>query len=182
MTCRDLFEDADGVRRPKVNGPLDLRLGTSNKRELCGTCGLPAVTCAGHFGHIALELPVYHVGFLKATIEVLQAICKTCSRVLLSEEAREPYVRAMRKPGVEGLKRNAIRKRALAECKKVAVCPWCHGVNGLVKRVTAAPTFRVVHDRSRFKGAVVESAAEAFSSSLVRGDRGMWSSIAHALP
>ena len=32
--------------------------------------------CAGHFGYVALELPVFHVGFFKAVISILQKICK----------------------------------------------------------------------------------------------------------
>jgi DNA-directed RNA polymerase III subunit RPC1 len=32
--------------------------------------------CAGHFGHVTLELPVFHVGFFKAVISILQKICK----------------------------------------------------------------------------------------------------------
>jgi len=68
---------------------LDARLGVSDKGAVCGTCGKGQKDCAGHWGHIELELPVYHIGFLRATTTVLQNICKTCSRVLLSEEDRK---------------------------------------------------------------------------------------------
>ena len=34
------------------------------------------VDCEGHFGHIALELPVFHIGYLKAVTSILQKICK----------------------------------------------------------------------------------------------------------
>ena len=32
--------------------------------------------CEGHFGHIELELPVFHIGYFKATVTILQRICK----------------------------------------------------------------------------------------------------------
>lgn len=32
--------------------------------------------CNGHFGYISLELPCFHIGYFKAIISVLQAICK----------------------------------------------------------------------------------------------------------
>ena len=35
-------------------------------------------------GDITLSLPVFHIGFFKHTIAILQAICKTCSAVLLN--------------------------------------------------------------------------------------------------
>ena len=39
--------------------------------------------CEGHFGHIELELPVFHIGYFKATVTILQRICKVyrCLRV-----------------------------------------------------------------------------------------------------
>lgn len=34
--------------------------------------------CAGHFGYIKLVLPVFHIGYFKAIISILQEICKVC--------------------------------------------------------------------------------------------------------
>jgi DNA-directed RNA polymerase III subunit RPC1 len=34
--------------------------------------------CAGHFGYIKLVLPVFHIGYFKAIIAILQEICKVC--------------------------------------------------------------------------------------------------------
>ena len=67
-------------------GPLDLRLGVSEKNRECATCGLSLVDCPGHFGFVKLSLPVYHVGFFKHVIAILKSICKKCSRVLITEE------------------------------------------------------------------------------------------------
>lgn len=50
--------------------------GTTNKDSTCETCGKKVTDCVGHYGFIDLELPVFHVGFFRATINVLQSICK----------------------------------------------------------------------------------------------------------
>ena len=60
----------------------------SVKDALCGTCGKGLNDCVGHFGYIDLELPVFHVGYFKAVITVLQTICKTCSHVLLNDKMK----------------------------------------------------------------------------------------------
>jgi DNA-directed RNA polymerase III subunit RPC1 len=63
-------------REPAPFGVLDPRLGISAKADACGTCGRNLSECPGHWGYIQLELPVFHIGFLKATITLLQNICK----------------------------------------------------------------------------------------------------------
>ena len=77
-------------RTPAPYGPLDPHMvhrchicsvahggqGISDKAGTCETCGLRLSDCAGHFGVMQLELPVFHVGFFKATLTVLQRICK----------------------------------------------------------------------------------------------------------
>ena len=79
---------------PNDNSPLDPILGVSNsKGNICATCGKEWKDCPGHFGHIKLALPVFHVGFFEKTIQTLQVICKRCRRVLLSpakNESRNP--------------------------------------------------------------------------------------------
>lgn len=32
--------------------------------------------CAGHYGYIKLVLPVFHIGYFKAIVSILQEICK----------------------------------------------------------------------------------------------------------
>ncbi|KXZ56345.1 hypothetical protein GPECTOR_1g305 [Gonium pectorale] len=83
---RSLYKMPERVPHP--NGVLDRRLGVSNKNYVCETCGQKLADCAGHFGYIRLELPVFHIGYFKNTVQILQCICKSCSRVLLPEEER----------------------------------------------------------------------------------------------
>lgn len=50
--------------------------GTAMKDTNCSTCGKPMQDCVGHFGYVDLELPVFHVGYFRLTIQSLQMICK----------------------------------------------------------------------------------------------------------
>ena len=50
--------------------------GTSQKDAKCETCGKALAECIGHYGYIDLELPVFHVGYFRSTITILQNICK----------------------------------------------------------------------------------------------------------
>lgn len=47
---------------PKVGGLLDMRLGTNDRNFKCATCAGSMTECPGHFGHIELAKPVFHVG------------------------------------------------------------------------------------------------------------------------
>ncbi len=50
--------------------------GTSEKDNPCETCGKNLAECIGHYGYIDLELPVFHIGYFRTTINILQSICK----------------------------------------------------------------------------------------------------------
>ena len=107
---------------PRKGGPLDMRLGTSDKKASCQTCGCKLEECPGHFGHIRLALPVYHVGYFKATIEILQCICKTCSRLLIPihHPQRAKWAAVMNDPLNESAKRQFNFKQIQEQCKKVS--------------------------------------------------------------
>ena len=59
-------------REPKQDGVLDSRLGTSERKGTCLTCNNSFTKCAGHYGYIRLELPVFHIGYFKDILHVLQ--------------------------------------------------------------------------------------------------------------
>ena len=92
VTHRDLYT-ANSERAPAKDGALDRRLvrehnivsvnraegtsqGTAEKAAFCETCGLTSVDCVGHYAYIKLVVPVFHIGYFKHTIGVLQCICK----------------------------------------------------------------------------------------------------------
>lgn len=39
--------------------------------------------CPGHFGHIELAKPVFHVGFITKIMKVLRCVCFFCSKLLV---------------------------------------------------------------------------------------------------
>lgn len=41
---------------------MDPRLGTVDRNFKCQTCGEGMAECPGHFGHIELARPVFHIG------------------------------------------------------------------------------------------------------------------------
>jgi len=145
VTSRELFSMPS--RAPAPGGCLDPRLGISDKVSSCHTCGRKLADCAGHFGHIKLALPVFHIGFFKHTLAILQAICKECSRVLLAEPERIKYLKKMRHPRTDVLARAAMLKKVVAACKKNYVCPHCHRLNGVVKKIAGVTTLKIVHER-----------------------------------
>ena len=106
--------------------------------------------CPGHFGHIKLELPVFHIGYQKALVAVLQCICKTCSRVLLPGHERQKLQRQLQHPMIRGdfVRRSLLFKRIQERCKKMRECPHCHSLNGIVRKVGCA---RIVHEKFREK-------------------------------
>jgi DNA-directed RNA polymerase II subunit RPB1 len=49
-------------QRPRERGLNDPKLGTTDRGYRCGTCDEAMAECVGHFGHIELATPVFHVG------------------------------------------------------------------------------------------------------------------------
>lgn len=90
VSTRDLF-DLEKDRAPKANGALDPKMGVSSSSLECATCHGNLASCHGHFGHLKLALPVFHIGYFKATIQILQGICKNCSAILLSETDKRQF-------------------------------------------------------------------------------------------
>jgi DNA-directed RNA polymerase III subunit RPC1 len=162
VSSRELFTMPS--RQPARGGCLDPRLGVSDKVSSCETCKRKLVDCAGHYGYIKLALPVFHIGFLRHTLHLLQCICKTCSRVLLPESERLLHLRRMRNPKTDILAKSALFKKLVDKTKKVRNCPYCNATNGTVKKVTGAPTLKIVHERLKFKKA--EEDREIFRDSL----------------
>jgi DNA-directed RNA polymerase III subunit RPC1 len=121
------------------HGALDKHLGVSDKNERCATCGLSLADCAGHFGHIELVLPVFHVGYLSFLLQVLQCICKRCSGLLADAQ----FVEHLRHQQREHRARNtpgylqSLLKRHLEWAKRSSICRHCGAPNGLVRKVSS---------------------------------------------
>ena len=107
VTNRSIFTPASAEnphRMPSESGPMDPRMGVSGKShpDRCQTCQKPLAFCAGHFGYVQLELPVFHAGYFKHTLTILQCICKRCSHVMLSSQEKADLLRRIRAGGAGG--------------------------------------------------------------------------------
>ena len=91
--------------------------------------------CYWYFGTIKLILSVFHFGFFRSTIQVLQCVCKNCHRLLLSDSEREPFLMKMRNPLSDTVIRDNLLRIIVTTCKKhYDCCPHCNSVNGSIKQ------------------------------------------------
>ena len=162
------YEPSQAARTPVVGGVLDRRLGVSDKQSTCETCGSRLQDCPGHYGHIRLVLPVFHIGYLKPLLAVLQCICKTCARVLVPPAERPRLLRQM--VAHDYVRRAAAVKRVVERCKKVRECPFCQALNGLVKK---AGSMKIVHEKfkEKDKSERAEGARKEFLASFEQVSR-----------
>ncbi|GFY88058.1 RNA polymerase II large subunit [Actinidia rufa] len=102
--------------RPKLGGLSDPRLGTVDRKTKCETCTGSMAECPGHFGHLELARPMFHVGFMKAVLGVLRCVCFNCSKILAEEEdPKFKQALRMRNP------KNRLKK-ILDACKNKTIC------------------------------------------------------------
>ncbi|ENN81759.1 hypothetical protein YQE_01852, partial [Dendroctonus ponderosae] len=174
VVAKSLYNQDLG-RTPISYGVLDRRLGTNSKESPCQTCGKNINGCGGHFGYIDLQMPIFHVGYFRSIISILQTICKKCSSVLLPKDEKMPYRMKLSNPRLSYMTRKIIRKKIVEKCKKVSKCPHCKAVNGIVKKMTAAKgstsntTLKIVHDvdyREKDKEKLREKLLEEFKDAI----------------
>ncbi|KAG9962267.1 beta and beta-prime subunits of DNA dependent RNA-polymerase, partial [Aureobasidium melanogenum] len=174
----DLGTGPGGKRTLTAHGPLDGRLGTSSKTGQCEQCKEDLKNCNGHFGHVRLALPAYHWGYFKKIMEILNTICKDCSRILLDENTRRKYLRQIRRPELDSLRKEAICKKIVDEAKKTKTCFYCGSINGTVKKVAGHP-IKLIHVKwqtylaSNAKSKVKPASMVAFEKSFDEAKKGV---------
>jgi DNA-directed RNA polymerase subunit A' len=147
--------DEDGA--PITSGLMDGRLGTLEPRQRCKTCGNTAIRCPGHFGHIELAVPIVHIEFTKTIYELLQATCRNCGRILLSETRTakiKDKIRHTRK--LMGTVPIELYKKVSKEAKKKE-CPRC-----------GAQQFKIEYAKPTTFYEVLEEGAQRLTQSMVR--------------
>ncbi|XP_065856882.1 DNA-directed RNA polymerase II subunit RPB1-like [Euphorbia lathyris] len=72
--------------KPKAGGLSDTRLGTIDRKQKCETCTANMAECPGHFGHLELAKPMYHIGFMKTVLSIMRCVCFNCSKILADDE------------------------------------------------------------------------------------------------
>ncbi|CAI0461397.1 unnamed protein product [Linum tenue] len=72
--------------KPKVAGLSDPRLGTIDRKMKCENCTANMAECLGHFGHLELAKPMFHIGFMKTALHnemfLLQLFEDSCRKIL----------------------------------------------------------------------------------------------------
>ncbi len=119
--------DRSAGGRPVFGGVDDPRMGTSTPGERCKTCegrvggemsgvDSPMNDCPGHFGHIRLATPVYHIGFISDVQKILTCVCYHCSK-LICNKSDEKYLSIIRTKDPE----TRLRK-LFGHCKDKKTC------------------------------------------------------------
>lgn len=131
VTMADTY-DEDGM--PIISGLMDGRFGTLEPRQRCKTCGNTAARCPGHFGHIELALPVIHPEFAKLTHRLLSTTCRSCGRILLSDEAIDEYKKDIEvERSMLGVPSDLLFKKIELKAKKNTTCPHCGATQSAVR-------------------------------------------------
>ncbi len=115
--------DEDGM--PVPGGVMDPRLGTLEPGQRCKTCGNTYLNCPGHFGHIELPVPIIHVGFVKHIYNLLKATCRSCGRILLTDEDIIEYRRKIEELKKSGKTSKEIYYKILQKAMSTTTCPHC---------------------------------------------------------
>ncbi len=113
---------------PIEKGLLDTHMGVTEPGLKCATCGGKVDECPGHFGHIELAMPVVHVEFVKEIKMFLDATCKRCSRIKLTNEEIETYRKRLTEKPLEDYDPEYLTvliKRVTDQAIKRNICPHC---------------------------------------------------------
>ncbi len=66
--------------------------------------------------------------------------------MLLTEDERRSFLRDLRRPNIDNLRKTQICKKINEQCRKTKACHSCGKINGRVKRAGAHP-LKIVHDQ-----------------------------------
>ncbi len=121
----DTYDD-DGY--PIERGLMDLHMGVIEPGLKCATCGGKVDECPGHFGHIELAMPVVHIGFIKEIKTFLDATCKACGKIKLTEDEISSYRERFSQLSLSNSDPEVISlmsKKVTDEASQRMVCPHC---------------------------------------------------------
>ena len=79
--------------KPKLGGTADPAQGCIDRHGRCLTCSSNTTDCCGHFAHIELTKPVFHIGFFTNMMKILRCICWNCSKLKIDKT--EPRVKSI---------------------------------------------------------------------------------------
>ncbi|KAJ4133903.1 DNA-directed RNA polymerase III subunit C1 (rpo31) [Fusarium equiseti] len=67
-----------------------------------------------------------------------------CGRVLLEEPERQQFLKELRRPFLDNLRRTQICKRINEQCRKIKTCPYCGSLNGQIRKIGV---LKLAHDK-----------------------------------
>jgi DNA-directed RNA polymerase subunit A' len=126
----DTYDD-DGF--PIEMGLMDPRLGVIDPGLRCRSCGGRPGECPGHFGHIDLIAPVIHVGFAKLIRKIVRAVCRSCSRLMISAGDKTEYLRRIQELERLGQITEKVVNEVFTEARKHKTCPYCNAPQQEIK-------------------------------------------------
>jgi DNA-directed RNA polymerase II subunit RPB1 len=157
ITSTDTYAGTESL----VGGLFDPRMGVIEHNKVCQTCQQTNVFCPGHFGHINLAKPVFHVHFVDIVKKVLRCVCVRCSALLLDEES-----------GGEVRRYAGRQKRfeaVVKACSKVRRCGRCGFRKPVsVRMVDAVRKITMEWDAKDAGGAASKDLVQDFSAEDVR--------------
>lgn len=101
-----------------TGGAIDKRLGVTESRSECGTCGETALRCPGHFGHIRFVEPVFHMGFLIYLKNILSCVCIRCGKLLVYKNEEEISKLLKNKQGKQRFDEIRTLTKGVTHCQK----------------------------------------------------------------
>ena len=117
-TAGILIPDFYDNTEPKKGGLIDQRMGVTSNELECTTCALSTNYCHGHFGHITLSEPVFHMGFYEHVISVLRCVCIKCSKLLVYKNEIEIMEILKNKKGKNRLNEIKNLVKNISYCQK----------------------------------------------------------------
>ena len=112
----------DNNGNPIAGGIYDLIMGTIEDHRLCSTCHCNKINCPGHFGHINLVRPVFHVGFIKEINKILRCICYRCHKILIYGTPKYEEIKSIKDP-------ESRHSKFYNECKTIKICKAINEAN-----------------------------------------------------
>ena len=112
--------------RPVPGGLMDPALGAIDRNMACATCGMDEQECPGHFGHLELCKPMYHISFLNTVLKTLRCVCFSCS-VILGDEPPIEGERTLDSQRIAAAtrKKNPVQRlRAVMDVAKTKTMCW----------------------------------------------------------
>jgi len=123
--CEILSQVPYDGSEPVPNGLFDQRMGVIEEGRICETCLNRSELCPGHFAHIELPLPVFHVQFLEYIPKLLRCVCYRCSNILVDKS--DPKVLSLLKSKKGKHRFTAVNALSM----KIKKCQFNNGCNAI---------------------------------------------------